>query len=266
MTSVIIPLYNSEKYIKETLDSVLNLSEKVYEIIIINDGSTDSSISIVNEYLGKHNNISLISKKNTGVSDTRNIGLQKANGEYVLFLDADDVLDSSFLEHKMDLMNSKSNVIGSYIQVFKNNIQNVLVYNHSVYQDPMKSILNFENGVTIPSSYLFKRSFLIDNNISFNPNLSSTADRFFLIQCALKDSNFKIETHNPGTLYYRISDNSMSHNYNKKLIDDNARYVIELIKLNQIKNKSYLIKNIISVFKSYIKLGKEYITKVILHF
>jgi len=263
LISIIIPLYNSERYIKETLDSVLDLSIKEIEIIIVNDGSTDSSISIVNEYLGKHNNISLISKKNTGVANSRNIGLQKAKGEYVLFLDADDVLNSSFFDLKMDLINSKSNIIGSYIQVFENNIENVIGYNHSVYQDPIKSILKFENGVTLPSSYLFKRSFLIENNISFNTNLSSTADRFFLIQCALKDSNFKIETQNPGTLFYRVSEKSMSHNFNKKLIDDNARYVLELIKLEGIKQKLYLMKNVMSVLKSYIKLGKEYMATVL---
>ena len=101
--SVIIPLYNKEKDIKNTLKSVLAQSFNNFEIIIIDDGSTDNSTKIVNELNDKR--ITLISKKNEGVSIARNFGVDKANSEYVAFLDADDYWFPNHLENLAALIN-----------------------------------------------------------------------------------------------------------------------------------------------------------------
>ena len=92
--SVIIPVYNAEKTLKRCMESVLKQKDEDLEIVLINDGSTDASDKIIQEYKGKNPKIiSYYQKKNTGVADTRNYGIKKAKGSYILFLDADDYLD-----------------------------------------------------------------------------------------------------------------------------------------------------------------------------
>lgn len=92
--SIIIPMYNAEKYIGNCLESILNqnLDPAQYEIIIINDGSTDKSIQIVNEYAISNDNIIILSQSNSGQSSARNNGISKATGDFLFFIDADDFL------------------------------------------------------------------------------------------------------------------------------------------------------------------------------
>lgn len=96
--SVIIPVYNVEKYLEETVDSVVNQTLKEIEIILINDGSEDKSLKIAEEYLKKDKRIILINQKNQGVSFARNTGLKISNGEYIYFMDSDDFIDNDTLE------------------------------------------------------------------------------------------------------------------------------------------------------------------------
>ena len=88
--SVIVPVYNVEKYLSKCLDSLVNQTLKELEIIIVNDGSLDNSEEIIKTYLKKHDNIKYFKKENTGVAETRNFGINKATGEYIAFLDSDD--------------------------------------------------------------------------------------------------------------------------------------------------------------------------------
>ena len=96
--SVIMPVYNVEKYLKECLDSIINQTLSELEIICINDGSTDSSLGILKEYEAKDNRITVINKQNEGLSETRNLGMTLAHGEYISFVDSDDFLDLNFYE------------------------------------------------------------------------------------------------------------------------------------------------------------------------
>ena len=95
--SIIICCYNSEKYIKETIDSILNQTYNNIELIIIDDGSTDNSRKIINNYL-KNKKIKKIFQKNKGLNISNNIALKASNGEYILRLDADDWLDPNCIE------------------------------------------------------------------------------------------------------------------------------------------------------------------------
>lgn len=96
MFSIIIPLFNKEKYIKATIDSVLKQTFSDFELIIIDDSSSDKSFSIVSQI--QDHRIKLFTKKNGGVSDTRNFGIKKASRDYIIFLDADDLWEPNFLE------------------------------------------------------------------------------------------------------------------------------------------------------------------------
>ena len=91
--SVIMPVYNSEKFLKRSIDSVLNQTYRDLELILINDGSTDGSLSLCREYETKDNRVIVIDKKNEGAGPTRNKGIDIAKGEYIAFPDSDDWLD-----------------------------------------------------------------------------------------------------------------------------------------------------------------------------
>lgn len=92
--SIIIPCYNVEKYIKECLDSILMQELKEFEIICINDGSTDNTLEILNSYKEKYSNIKIINQSNKGLSTARNVGMKYAEGKYIYFVDADDFLSN----------------------------------------------------------------------------------------------------------------------------------------------------------------------------
>ena len=96
LISVILPVYNCEKWVERCIKSVLNQTYKNIELIIINDGSTDNSLEICKKY--QKDNVIIINKENSGVSKTRNIGLEKAKGEYIFFIDADDYIKSNCIE------------------------------------------------------------------------------------------------------------------------------------------------------------------------
>lgn len=96
--SVVIPVYNTEDYIAACLDSVIENTFKDFEIICVNDGSTDNTLKILNDYADKYEKIKVISKENSGPSDTRNMGMEAAQGEYILFIDSDDYIEPKTLE------------------------------------------------------------------------------------------------------------------------------------------------------------------------
>ena len=104
LVSVIIPVYNVEKYLERCVDSVLAQTYTNLEIILIDDGSTDTSGKICDEYAQKDARIRVLHKKNTGIADTRNIGLDISKGEYIAFVDSDDFVASIFIEVAMDAM------------------------------------------------------------------------------------------------------------------------------------------------------------------
>ena len=97
--SVIIPVYNVEKYLRECLDSVINQTLKDIEIICVNDGSTDNSLQILEEYAQKDERIKIIAQENKGQAVARNVGIKIAQGEFIGFLDSDDYLDLNFYEN-----------------------------------------------------------------------------------------------------------------------------------------------------------------------
>lgn len=96
--SVIIPVYNAENYLKECLDSILKQTLQEIEVICVNDGSSDGSLSILNEYVKEDSRLKIISQENQGAGSARNNGLKYAKGLFVIFLDCDDIFEHNMLE------------------------------------------------------------------------------------------------------------------------------------------------------------------------
>ena len=108
MISVIIPLYNKEKSITDTVNSVLNQTFKDFELIIVNDGSKDNSLSVVNQFTDKR--VKIIDKPNGGVSTARNAGMKRAEGEYIALLDSDDEWLPHKLERQIEVLNENPHI------------------------------------------------------------------------------------------------------------------------------------------------------------
>ena len=109
--SIIVPVYNTEKYLSKCLDSLINQDFSDYEIIIVNDGSTDNSEDIINDYANKYDNIKTFKKKNGGLSSARNYGLAKAIGKYITFVDSDDYVEKDFLKELYNAINKDNSDI-----------------------------------------------------------------------------------------------------------------------------------------------------------
>ena len=118
LVSIIIPVYNVEKYLRKGLDSIINQTYKNTEIILVNDGSTDISGKICDEYATLDSRITVIHKQNGGVSSARNRGLDIATGEWVLFVDADDTLPNDALNYFAEVVsiNDIDMVLGGYVE------------------------------------------------------------------------------------------------------------------------------------------------------
>lgn len=106
--SIIVPIYNAEKYLSRCLDSLINQTYSNIEIICVNDGSTDDSLKIIEDYSKKFNKIIIINQKNQGVSKARNVALQNVTGEYVMFIDSDDWIELETCEKAVAIMEEKS--------------------------------------------------------------------------------------------------------------------------------------------------------------
>lgn len=165
MISVIIPVYNGEQYIKETIDSVLNQSYKELEIILVNDGSTDHSGEICKEYAIKDSRIRCFNQYNQGLSAARNTGIKNAKGDFLFFLDADDILENSALEIMLyEINNNRKNIVVCNFKKFvstvgeydKKNGYKVIEYTKEEY---MRKVFLLEKhtyawGVLIPKSIM----------------------------------------------------------------------------------------------------------------
>lgn len=221
MISVIIPCYNGEQYIAETLGSII-VQQQDLEIIVVDDGSTDQSASIIKSFA--ESKIIYIFQSNRGVSAARNNGIKHAKGEYIIFFDADDKMPRGFLHARKKVLESNPDVgfCCGPVETFPS--KRKLTY--GIAENVAEGLLTYlPQYSSCPSNYMIRKSLLVNNNLSFNEQLSSTADRFFLIQL----SNLaKGELINEAPLLYRISPDSMSNKITRKLIDDNERYLFQL--------------------------------------
>ena len=191
--SVIIPVYNVEKYLCECLDSVINQTLKDIEIICVNDGSTDNSLEILKEYANKDNRIKVLTQKNQFAGVARNNGLKVATGEYIHFMDSDDILtNSAVYENLYNIVKNKNeNIIKFGANTFNTNTNSY--FNDEYFKNAKVEENHYNYKLSIPDnideiltlnvtpwSALYRRDFLIHCNIRFN-SLKCCNDRSFNI-------------------------------------------------------------------------------------
>ncbi|PKP49342.1 MAG: hypothetical protein CVT95_03475 [Bacteroidetes bacterium HGW-Bacteroidetes-12] len=211
LVSIIIPCYNAEKYIAETIQSVINQTYSNWELIIVNDGSTDGSVTILKQFIEKDNRIKLINKFNSGVSGTRNKGLEIAKGNFITFLDADDVWHTTNLEKKVNFLSSTDyDVVYSYCQMIDEQSKPIDKLLKGENDLKIEDFLNLKaNYNTAPSGVVFKKEVLHKIG-GFDVNLSNNADQDILIQALA--NGFKIGIIHEVLWNYRVHAENMSKN------------------------------------------------------
>ena len=159
--SIIIPVYNAEENISECLDSVLYQSFRDFEVILLNDGSTDNSLAILSDYAAKYDNIRVIDKENEGVAVTRNRGILLAQGQYTMFIDNDDFIDYNYIEtfyraideQKLDL------VIGGYKRINQ--------YREIIFKQDLQESEWAKYIIMAPWAKIYRTSFLQEGQLEF---------------------------------------------------------------------------------------------------
>ena len=126
--SIVVPVYNAEKYLPKCIDSILNQTFKNFELILVNDGSKDNSLIICEDYKVSDRRIKVINKKNEGVSIARNIGINSAKGKYIMFIDSDDWIESNMVEKMYDAIQNSDIAICGSKTVEKNKIIDSTLY------------------------------------------------------------------------------------------------------------------------------------------
>ena len=230
--SVIIPVYNGEKYIRKCLDSVINQTKKEIEIVVVNDGSADNTESIIKEYKDKR--IKYFKNTNHGIGYSRNFGVSKSSGKYIMFLDSDDYIDKDeckllyekCLEDDLDIS------ICDFYKVYNNDLIEVNLgdFKSSSLKDNPDIITEFLN----PWGKLYNKKILTDNKIKFVENLKYE-DAPFVIEtfCNAK----KIGKVNKPLHYYVIHGNSETTVRDEKCFD--ILKIVDKIR-KYTKDKEYL--------------------------
>lgn len=208
--SIIIPAYNSEKTIQRAIYSIIHQNFHSYELIVIDDGSTDQTFAICTKMSTEFPEIKLFSKPNGGVSSARNYGLKKANGEYVIFLDADDVMLQGSLNSIYEIAKKEKNpdliLCDVKANYRKNNNQNLILNNLKKPQLENcdgSSVVSFSAllfsekyavkkykmnyaFMRMPVSKAYRRQLIVDNNIYFDEKIYRFEDGFFNLHVLLK--------------------------------------------------------------------------------
>lgn len=192
--STIIPVYNGEKYISNALKSVINQTYNVYEIIIVNDESNDNTLKICEDLKRIHDNINIINlSDNNGVSNARNVGIKNASGDYIHFMDSDDIIENNMYENIIKSINNKDIIITG---TKHNENGNIVTYKPKRCDiknlNEMKQFIE-ENCISgrrdifnVVWNKFYKREFLINNNIEFNKDINFGEDFLFNLECMSK--------------------------------------------------------------------------------
>lgn len=236
--SVIVPVYNGEKYIARCIDSLLKQTLKEIEIIIINDGSTDKTDEIINSYLPDER-IKYFKRTNHGIGSTRNFGLKQASGEYIGFVDGDDFIEHNMYEELYDkaYRESLDIVVCDYYRDFEESNTSIVDHVNGFYCDiiNLKELPNLVNIVNLsPWNKLYKRDMINIDEENFPEKLKYEDAPFVMRMMTRAEKIGKVDL---PLYHYMIHKNSETTVIDKRVFDIFS--IISLIR-NEHYNKQYL--------------------------
>ncbi|MGL6107825.1 glycosyltransferase [Romboutsia sp.] len=242
MISIIIPVYNAETYLEECLTSIKNQTFKDLEVLLVDDGSSDNSKGIIDKFMDKDNRFKYFYQKNSGVSAARNLGIDKAQGKYITFVDADDWLDATMYDTILSKMeaNQSQMALCSYVREYphlnKSEKEDLPFKNKSLFlNEEVQSIVLYEmlgkkalRNTSIMGSVwrlVFSREFVLNNTLQFDRSIKVGEDLLFSISALKKCTNLTVVDEpfyhyrfTPGSamLKYRPNQWEIGHGFNKK--------------------------------------------------
>ena len=235
MISIIVPVFNTEKYLRDCIDSILKQTYGDLEVILVDDGSTDNSFDIITEYAKKDNRVKGYHKENSGVSATRNLGISKAQGELISFCDSDDVIEETLYETLFNCLTSQNvdRVCGGYEYLYPGGRR---VYCHPRPKDGYYSKCNtlsmmIDDGTLSGFMFsgvnnsLFKKSIIDKYNIRFSEKIKFNEDSLFSLEYALHSGGVYSLRSLPLYLYRQHANSSTR----KKILQDKYSQINEFL-------------------------------------
>lgn len=259
--SIIVPVYNTEKYVKRCLDSINSQSFKDYEVIIINDGSTDNSSDIISKYPYK-----IINQENQGLSMARNNGVKDASGEYLIFLDSDDYIEKDLLKEINNSLSNKPDLVRYQIKEVFDNKSDInyeeIPFDNKNGVEAFKLITNY-HFVENAWAYAIKREFYLKEKFSFKKG--TYHEDFGLIPLVIIKSKIVNSINYVGYCYYQREGsimNSSDYSKTKKKVTDFYNHYLYLTKeINKTKLDKTCFMSFISnslILKITELKGKDY--------
>jgi glycosyltransferase involved in cell wall biosynthesis len=251
--SVIMPIYNAEKYLNEAIDSVLNQTYSDFELILLNDKSTDSSKAIIESYLAKDSRIVFIDKEtNVGPANLRNEGFDLARGSFIALLDADDIAEPTRFEKQITILknNSEIGVCGTWFTTFGDKEKSKVIQ-HPENHNQIK--VNFLIDCTIGNSTAFFRKDIL-GDIRYDKEYVPVEDYHLWSRLIVKTQFHIIQE---ALVYYRIHDSNISQTKIDNVKRSNRRIKIELLKQFGIEEDNLKISSYIQLIEGQKGLNFE---------
>lgn len=230
LISIIVPIYNAENYLARCVDSLLAQTMQDFEILLVNDGSEDSSEEICKEYVSKDGRIKLFTKPNGGVSSARNYAIERAEGEYLMFVDADDWLDTDTIEQCYPYLGSYDMVkFGAKMCWDGGDSSEILIEDNPTYREIQSRTIT-RTTIVAPWGMLVRKSIFDQHSIRFDHRLVLAEDWLVYAQLVLYIKTFKFLPKLLAYNYYKGNKNSCTNNITlEKLL--NVYYVIDKLQI-----------------------------------
>lgn len=259
--SIIIPVYNAEKYLSRCLNSILKQTYSNIEIILVDDGSEDKSSYLCDRYAILDRRIKAYHKSNEGVSIARNYGIEKCNGEYIVFVDSDDYLISECIETLVKLVRNEEEPVLGCVDYYE--IQNGKLSTYSCEDGKIDSLGYDEGLIKIfdPSSYrgylwnkIFRLSEIRKYEIRFLPEVKIWEDTLFLMEYIINSSAKILYKHTPLYVYSIYPDSTMGRM-------DHSKHLTMMKCTNKLLNNLLLPENL---YKIIVKLHAELLFEAVI--
>ena len=242
MISVIIPVYNAEPYLKRCIDSVLSQSWGSFELLLVDDGSSDNSGKICDEYANKDARIKVFHKENGGVSSARNVGLRNACGNWISFVDADDSVEPDYLKNLLGHADETIDLVVSYSKrylkrgIIKESYPSILIDDSNFEQMFVKNDMHWH---TAPWSKLFRTEIIKKNGLMFCEGMHICEDALFVYSYMLLSRSLYI-SNDTDYCYYSERENTLTKRMNpveSELLTCHQIYVIVIRMIEEKKIK-----------------------------
>lgn len=247
LISIIIPVYNAEKYLNACIDSVLKQTYSNIEIVLINDGSKDSSGDICNQYQSKDSRIKVVHLENRGVSRARNIGIEVCKGDYICFIDSDDTIELDYIKDFKDPIEENIEIYIQGTNIIKQDGTTDKVSYKAIGINDIYGIFNTNKlcGHGYAACKMYKSSLIKKHNIKFHEEIKFSEDLLFILECLLytdkikyinkSEYNYFLRKGNASSKYYSLeTEKKCWILFSEKILSLSKQYNINLFKISSV--------------------------------